>query len=92
MVALSYGVEVTSITVPDVQKNLTMYLGNTYQLTPTFAPVDATYPVTSYASSNPFVASVDKNGLVEAKSVGETSITISIDNINLICSVTVKNH
>lgn len=92
MVALSYGVEVTSITVPDVQKNLTMYLGNTYQLTPTFAPIDATYPVISFASSNPFVASVDKNGLLEAKSVGETSITISIDNITLICSVTVKNH
>ncbi len=92
MVALSYGVEVTSITVPDAQKNLTMFLGNTYQLTPTYAPVDATYPVTSYASSNPFVASIDKNGLLEAKSVGETSITISIDNITLICSVTVKNH
>lgn len=92
MVALSYGVEVTSITVPDAQKNLTMYLGNTCQLTPTFAPIDATYPVISFASSNPFVASVDKNGLLEAKSVGETSITISIDNITLICSVTVKNH
>lgn len=92
VVKLSYGVEVTSITVPDAQKNLTMYLGNTYQLTPTFAPIDATYPVISYASSNPFVASVDKNGLITAKSVGETSITISIDNINLICSVTVKSH
>ena len=92
MVALSYGVEVTSITVPDAQKNLTMYLGNTYQLTPTFAPIDATYPVISFASSNPFVASVDKNGLLEAKSIGETSIRISIDNITLICSVTVKNH
>lgn len=92
MVALSYGVEVTSIAVPDAQKNLTMFLGNTYQLTPTYAPLDATYPVTSYASSNPFVASVDKNGLIEAKSIGETSITISIDNVTLICSVTVKNH
>lgn len=92
MVALSYGVEVTSITVPDAQKNLMMFLGNTYQLTPTYAPVDATYPVMSYASSNPFVASIDKNGLIEAKAVGESSITISIDNITLICSVTVKNH
>lgn len=92
VVKLSYGVEVTSITVPDAQKNLTMYLGNTYQLTPTFAPIDATYPVISFASSNPFVASVDKNGLITAKSAGETSITISIDNINLICSLTVKSH
>lgn len=92
MVALSYGVEVTSIAVPDAQKNLAIFLGNTYQLTPTYAPLDATYPVTSYASSNPFVASVDKNGLIEAKAVGESSITISIDNITLICSVTVKNH
>ena len=53
----------------------TMYLGNTQKLAVATIPSSNVVGSASFTSSNPSVASVDKNGKVTALSLGSTTIT-----------------
>lgn len=66
-----------------------IHVGEELQLNAAYQPVDATYPLTNYGSSNPFVASVNESGLVTGKKVGTTTITVGIDNVSAACEVRV---
>ena len=66
-----------------------IHIGEELQLNAVYQPVDATYPLTNYGSSNPFVASVNESGLVTGKKVGTTTITVGIDNVSTACEVRV---
>lgn len=68
-------------------------LGATTEIIPIFSPANTSFQRLIWASSNPEVAFVDKNGCVTAKSFGETTITaytIDGSNLSASCSVNVK--
>ncbi len=52
-------------------------LGETQIMTATVFPLDATNRNVSWSSSNPGVAEIDDNGLVTAKALGESTITVT---------------
>ncbi len=54
--------------------------GHTTQLVATIAPANATSTSVSYTSNNPYVATVDANGLVTAKKGGTAVITATTSN------------
>lgn len=71
-------VVVKDITVTSISVNptsATISNGSTKQLTATINPSNATNKGITWTSTNSSVASVDTNGLVTAKSVGNTTIT-----------------
>ncbi|MEE1282604.1 MAG: Ig-like domain-containing protein [Acutalibacteraceae bacterium] len=73
------------------KSSLEMITDETYTLTPTFTPVDAS-ALCSWSSSNPDVATVDSNGTITAKTAGTAVITLTLDNnLKATCTVTVKN-
>lgn len=64
--------------------------GETLQLLATVEPEGATYEEIAWTSDAPEVASVDMDGLVTALSVGEATITASIDDsFEASCKITV---
>lgn len=67
--------KITAINVE--QKQLTMVIGDTEQLTLSIEPETASNAKLFFTSANGTIASVDQNGMVTAMSVGKTSITIS---------------
>lgn len=66
-----------------------VHIGEELSLSVSYLPVDATYPLTNYGSSNPFVASVNKDGKITANKVGNTTITVSVDNVSATCEIRV---
>ena len=66
-------VEVEGIVLSD--SNLELVMGETFQLTATVLPEDATYQKVMWTSKNESVATVDANGLITAVSKGSTVIT-----------------
>ena len=67
--------------------------GNTMQLTATVLPSNATNKTVTWTTSNSSVATVNSNGLVTAKAVGNATITARTtdgSNLSASCSVTVK--
>ena len=67
---------------------LSLYEGDTEQLTATVEPEET--PVT-WTSSNPIVATVDAEGHITARSEGETTITASAGKASASCTVTVRH-
>ena len=65
--------------------------GNIYQLIADVLPIDATNQVVTWASSNPWVATVSNNGLVTAVSEGTAIITVTTEDGKKVakCTVTV---
>lgn len=79
-------VESISLNKTDIE----LYVGNTYQLTATVLPDDATYKNITWTSSNNSIVSVE-NGLITAKNAGNATITASTkDGSSKNCSVLVK--
>lgn len=81
---------VTSISLS--QTSATVFKGNTLQLTATVLPSTASNKVLLWESSNTSVATVDQNGKVTAKAVGNTTITATTtdgSNISASCEVCV---
>lgn len=80
--SIDYAVVTTSAGIPvtEVRANtekLTLEAGMTYRLSYTLLPEYATEsPAVTYSSSDESVASVDENGVITAKGVGEASITL----------------
>ncbi|MDE7328110.1 MAG: Ig-like domain-containing protein [Lachnospiraceae bacterium] len=58
------------------QSNVTMNVGETFRLTYVISPVNASNPAVTWTTTNKSVATVDKNGLVSAKGVGQTAIIL----------------
>ena len=65
-------IDVTSVTLN--KSSLTLYVGDTYQLTATVSPSNATNQTVTWSSSNGSIASVS-NGLITARSAGTVTIT-----------------
>lgn len=74
--------------------DISIILGESYQLTATVLPNETTNKDVSWASSNPNVATVTSDGLVNATGLGTaTIIAMTTDGSNLCatCTVTVIN-
>jgi len=83
-------VAVTGVTLNKASHILSV--GETYSLTETVAPSDASNNAVIYSSSNPFVASVDySTGLVTANAAGNADITVTTDDggFTAVCSILV---
>ena len=67
---------------------VTMNVTNTFQLEVLANPTQEF--TATYASSNEAIATIDENGLITAVANGEAKITVTINNIELVCEVTVE--
>jgi len=87
----SAGINASEISIN--KNELTMLVGNTYNLTATVSPANASNKKTRWFSDNRLVASVDENGQVMAVSEGTAKITaVSEDGgYTAECAVTVKD-
>ena len=84
----SSSIAVTGITVSPATVNIVE--GNTYSLTATVTPSNATNKTVTWTSSNTAVATVS-NGTVTGKSAGTATITAKTSNgLTATCKVTVK--
>ncbi len=84
-------VAVTPIGVDDItldQTSLSLKVFDTYTLSPTISPADATSPVLIWNSDNEQVATVD-NGEVKAVSEGEAKISVTCNGHTAECAVSV---
>ena len=73
--------------------DVTIYTGNTLQLTATVLPSTTSNPSVTWSSNNTSVATVSSTGLVTAKSTGNAVITATTadgSNLSATCNVTVK--
>ena len=78
---------VTSITIPS---SLNLLIGSSYTFSPVIAEEGATTQLT-WASSSPNVVSVTSGGVINALSVGNSTITCTASNgISATCNVTVS--
>ena len=82
-------VKVTGVKLNKSSKSLT--IGDTFTLTATVKPDNATDKSVTWSSSNTSVATVDENGVVTAVSEGTATITATASNgVEASCTVTVK--
>ncbi len=82
-------VDVTGVTVDPA--TLTLGVTEGAQLTATVEPANATFPKVTWASSDPTVVSVNKNGGILAMSAGTATITATTSNgVYGTCVVTVE--
>ena len=82
-------VKVTGVKLNKSSKSLT--IGDTFTLTATVKPNNATDKSVTWSSSNTSVATVDENGVVTAVSEGTATITATASNgVKADCTVTVK--
>ena len=82
-------VQVTDVELDIAQKALNV--GDTFTLTATVKPNDATDKSVTWSSSDTSVATVDENGVVTAVTEGTATITATASNgVEASCTVTVK--
>ena len=82
-------VKVTGVKLNKSSKSLT--IGDTFTLTATVKPNNATDKSVTWSSSNTSVATVDENGVVTAVAEGTATITATASNgVEASCTVTVK--
>ena len=73
------------------ETNVTMKAGNKKQLNVIYNPANTTVEKNvKWSTTDADVASVDKNGMVTAKSEGTVTITASVDGKNATCEVNVE--
>ena len=82
-------VPVTSISLD--KTTLALAEQDTYQLTATVKPDNATDKTVTWSTSNPAVATVFSNGLVTAKAEGSATITAKAGDKSATCEVTVAS-
>ncbi|MCK7485575.1 MAG: Ig-like domain-containing protein [Bacillus subtilis] len=83
----------TTIPVDSVSishNQITLTVGDDFELTALVAPTDATEPEITFSSSNEAIATVDQNGLVTAIAAGTATITASAGDKSASCQVTVQ--
>ena len=91
-IEVNYTAETVHVTGVSLDHNTaTIGEGDTYQLTETVLPANATDKSVSWSSSNTSVATVDANGLVTAVSPGSATITVTTTDggYTATCAVTV---
>lgn len=83
--------KVTGVTLD--QTDLTLFTGQSEQLTATVTPDNATNKNVTWSSDNETVATVDNNGNVTAKAAGTANITVTTTDGShtATCKVTVKD-
>ena len=81
-------IAVTEITINE--KELPMTVGDTFTLTATVKPDDATDPTVTWSSSDETVATVDAKGIVKAVGAGNATITAKAGDKEATCAVTVS--
>jgi len=83
-------VNVTGITLSPTTK--TMYTGESFILTPTITPDNATNKSVTWTSSDPTIASVDESGIVNAIKKGTATITAKTNDggFTATCVITVN--
>ncbi len=84
-------VTVTSIPVESIQLSnketaVTLEINDTYTLLPKVLPSNATNQELTFKSSQSSVASVSSKGVITAKSIGETVITVAAKENSAICA------
>lgn len=67
----------TSVYIPTSDENMSMGVGQYYQIIPSFYPFHSTSNLI-WSSYDPEIVSVDSNGLLHARSEGETTIKVAI--------------
>lgn len=74
------------------ESSKTMYVGQSQRLSYVILPTNASNNSVTWISTNPSVATVDKTGLVVAKSVGTTAIILKTleSGQSVYCNITVK--
>jgi uncharacterized protein YjdB len=82
---------VTGVSLNTSSQSLTV--GQTFQLTATLSPTNATNKAVTWSSSNTAIAEVDASGLVTAKAAGAATITVTTTDggKTATCAVTVTN-
>ena len=83
-------VEVTSVTVAP-EGPLTATVGDSITFTATVMPEDATDRVVTWTSSNPELASIDDNGVMNAIAAGQVTIIASAGTMSASVEVTIEN-
>ncbi len=96
-IADTVSLTVSAIAVVDITLDnsaLTIYVGNTAQLTATVNPTNATNQGIIWASDDETVATVDENGLVTAVKVGTATVTATSSDggYTATCAITVKKQ
>ena len=81
-------VEVTGITLSHTAVTLTK--GDSFTLTATITPNNATDKTVTWSSSNPNVATIDAMGVITAVAAGTSTITASIHGMTASCELTVN--
>ena len=80
-------VAVTGITLN--QKDIAIIVGDTFQLTATVSPDNATEKTVAWSSADEQIATVDNTGKVTAKAPGKTSIAARSGKFSAFCEVSV---
>ena len=80
-------IPVTSVTLN--RSSLTLDVGDTYNLSVTICPTNATNKSVTWSSSNKSVATVSSSGKITAKKAGTTTITAKVGNMSDTVKVTV---
>ena len=70
--------------------NISLKVGNAFQLVATISPSNATERDLTWSSSNPKVATVNNNGLISGLTTGETTITVRTKDGNKTATCTVN--
>ena len=86
-------VEVAKIPVSSItldKENLTLFIGDDYQLKATVLPRNAFDRSITWSSSNPAIATVDQNGTIKAIKEGTVTITAKAGGKEASCVVEVK--
>ena len=71
------------------QKDIALLVGDTFQLTATVSPDNATDKTVTWSCANEQIATVDKTGKVTAKAPGTTDILATSGRVSAQCAVSV---
>ena len=83
-------VPVESVTLST--SSLMLNVGETFQLTATLFPENATNQIVTWVSSDETVATVSNEGLVTAIAIGNVTVAAGVGDKSAICTVTVRNE
>lgn len=71
-------IKVDSITLRTPKK--TLCIGDNYSLSAEVSPADATDQTLTYSSADPSIATISSTGIIEAKALGQTTITVTAEH------------
>lgn len=74
------------------QDEITLTTGEAVKLELQINPEDAVYPRITWISSDPYVADVSNDGMVQSYQAGTTVITASVGDLSATCEITVEDE